>query len=119
MTEPAQINESSSTEKPGVTAVNSKASASSSPGPKKKASVDQLEDLEGKMYGLINGLQDEITALKKQLDNASPKSSGNNVEVERLTNLVIEMGTHTGQANVIRKHKFPAFQHIPKNKYAS
>jgi len=40
-------------------------------------------------------------------------------QVNRLQALIIEMGTHTGQANVIRSHGFPGFEYVYRNKYAN
>jgi len=40
-------------------------------------------------------------------------------QVDALQNLIIEMGTHTGQANVIRSHGFPSFEYVYRNKYAN
>jgi len=40
-------------------------------------------------------------------------------QVNALQALIIEMGTHTGQANVIRSHGFPSFEYVYRNKYES
>ena len=56
---------------------------------------------------------------KKKVDatGADESIEGLRHEIQRLSDLVIEMGTHTGQANIIRSHGYPPLKYKKQDKY--